>query len=125
MKRRFTHSWLLCSISLLVALAVLGCHKPPPPPPPPPLTAGNVTPPPPLPPITLRATPGSIERGNTAALQWEATNATSVRITPDLGDVTVRGNRDVSPASSVTYTATAMGPGGSAVDNARITVNAP
>ena len=44
---------------------------------------------------------------------------------PGVGDVSVNGNRAVTPTSSVTYTATAMGPGGSATDTARITVNTP
>jgi peptidoglycan-associated lipoprotein len=48
-----------------------------------------------------------------------------VAITPGVGDVAVTGNRSVNPTSSVTYTATAMGPGGSATDTARITVNVP
>jgi peptidoglycan-associated lipoprotein len=58
-------------------------------------------------------------------LEWQAQNATSVTITPAIGDVAATGNRSVNPTSSVTYTATAMGPGGSATDTARITVNIP
>jgi len=58
-------------------------------------------------------------------LQWEARNAATVRIEPGLGDVMATGNRAVNPASSVTYQATAMGPGGTATDTARITVNVP
>src|SRR6476620_4450528 len=122
--RRFTHSWLLFAILFVSALAV-SCHKNQTASTPPPLASPPPPPPPPLPTITLRATPASIERGNTASLRWEATNATSVRITPDVGDVSVTGNKDVSPASSVTYSATATGPGGTAIDNARITVNVP
>src|SRR5262249_1505858 len=104
------------------------CHKsaaasaPPPPPPPP------AAPPPPnapAPTITLRAQPATIDRGGSTTLQWQAQNATSVTITPGVGDVSVTGNRAVNPTSSVPYTATAMGPGGSATDTARITVNIP
>jgi peptidoglycan-associated lipoprotein len=73
----------------------------------------------------LRAQPNAIDRGGSTTLQWEARNATSVAITPGVGDVAVTGNRSVNPTSSVTYTATAMGPGGSATDTARITVNTP
>jgi peptidoglycan-associated lipoprotein len=108
---------------LLGALLLTACHKTvasaPPPPPVTPAVA------PPAPTITLRATPTTIERGNSASLQWEAQNAATVRIEPSVGDVGLSGNRDVSPASSVTYTATATGPGGQASDVARITVNAP
>src|SRR5437867_386333 len=83
------------------------------------------TPPPPAPTITLRAAPGAIDRGQSASLEWDAKNATSVRIQPDLGNVQVQGSRSVAPASSVTYTATATGPGGSASDTARVTVRIP
>jgi peptidoglycan-associated lipoprotein len=113
------------TLVLFLTLIAVACHKPtasaPPPAPP-------VTPPAPAPAaptITLRAQPGTIDRGGSTTLQWDAKNATSVSITPGLGDVAVTGNRSVNPTSSVTYTATAMGPGGSATDTARITVNVP
>jgi peptidoglycan-associated lipoprotein len=48
-----------------------------------------------------------------------------VTITPAIGDVPVTGNRSVSPTSSVSYQATATGPGGTATDVARVTVNIP
>src|SRR5262245_24035203 len=65
----------------------------------------------PAPTITLRATPVSIDRGQTTSLQWEAKNATSVHIEPELGTVQNQGSRSLNPPSSVTYTATATGPG--------------
>jgi peptidoglycan-associated lipoprotein len=111
---------------LFSALLAFGCHgktaaaPPPPPPPPPPAPTPS-----PAPTITLRAQPGTIDRGGSTTLQWTAQNATSVTITPGVGDVAATGNRAVNPQSSVTYTATAMGPGGSATDTARITVNIP
>jgi peptidoglycan-associated lipoprotein len=110
---------------LLSALLAFGCHgktaaAPPPPPPAPPAPAAS-----PAPTITLRAQPGTIDRGGSTTLQWTAQNATSVAIMPGVGDVAVTGNRSINPQSSVTYTATAMGPGGSATDTARITVNIP
>jgi peptidoglycan-associated lipoprotein len=113
------------TILLLSALLAFGCHgkapaAPPPPPPPPTPTAST-----PAPTITLRAQPGTIDRGGSTSLQWTAQNATNVTITPGVGDVAATGNRSVNPTSSVTYTATAMGPGGSATDTARITVNIP
>src|SRR5436189_2108994 len=84
-----------------------------------------LAPPPPAPAITLRAAPAAIDRGQSTSLQWEAKNATSVRIQPEVGNVQVQGSRSVAPASSVTYTATATGPGGSASDSARIPVRIP
>lgn len=114
------------ALLILSTLLAFGCHKnvaaTPPPPPPPPSTPA---PAPPAPTITLRAQPSTIDRGGSTTLQWEARNAATVQITPGVGEVGVTGNRSVSPASSVTYTATATGPGGSATDTARITVNAP
>jgi peptidoglycan-associated lipoprotein len=120
---RFKHVGLV--IFILSLLAVVGCRKsvavntPPPPPP-----VVN-TPPPPAPTITLRAAPATIDRGASTTLQWEARNAATVTITPELGNVMLTGNRSVSPVSSVSYQATATGPGGSATDVARVTVNIP
>jgi peptidoglycan-associated lipoprotein len=120
---RFKHVGLV--IFILSLLAVLGCRKsvattaPPPPPP-----VVN-TPPPPAPTITLRAAPATIDRGGSTTLQWEARNAATVTITPELGNVALTGNRSVTPASSVSYQATATGPGGTATDIARVTVNIP
>jgi peptidoglycan-associated lipoprotein len=82
-------------------------------------------PPAPAPAITLRAAPANIDRGQVTSLQWEAKNATSVRIEPQVGNVENQGSRSVNPASSVTYTAIATGPGGSASDYARVTVRVP
>jgi peptidoglycan-associated lipoprotein len=112
-------------IGLVSSLIALGCHHNPPLPPPPPTASNPPAPPPPAPTITLRAQPATIDRGGSTTLQWEARNAASVNITPGLGDVPVTGNRSVTPTSSVSYTATAMGPGGSASDIARVTVNVP
>ncbi len=119
------HSRLGFLLLVIGALLLASCRHPqtatntPPPPPPP------VQPPPaPLPAITLSATPSTIERGSTVTLRWEARNAGSVKIEPGLGDVATSGSREVTPGSSVTYLATATGPGGTATDTARITVNA-
>jgi peptidoglycan-associated lipoprotein len=114
--------WLpnLIVLLLLVVPTLQGCKKkvaaaaPAPP--------LQPAPPPPVPTITLRATPSTIDQGESTSLQWDAQNATSVRIEPQLGDVQTQGSHSVSPTSSVTYTATAIGPGGKASDSARITV---
>jgi len=92
----------------------------------PPVAAPPAAPPAPAPVITLRADRATIDRGQSLTLSWEARNAASVRIEPGVGDVNATsGTQQVTPASSVTYTATATGPGGMASDVARITVNAP
>ena len=113
-----------CFLLVIVVIAIAGCKKH--------VAAGTPTtppvqpaPPPPAPTITLRATPVSIDRGQMTSLQWDAKNASSVRIEPELGAVLTQGSRSVSPSSSVTYTATATGPGGTASDSTRITVRIP
>ncbi len=123
-------SWRIKNIGLAVflfsMLVAVGCHHtvasntPPPP-----IPTEPQPPPPPAPTITLRAQPATIDRGGSTTLQWEARNAATVTIAPEVGSVALTGNRSVSPASSVTYTATATGPGGSTSDVARVTVNAP
>jgi len=112
--------------ALLVALSVValtaGCHhKPPPPPPPPPVQA----PAPARPTVTLQASPTSINKGESANLSWNSTDATRLTIAPDVGDVTAQGSTKVTPSDSTTYTITATGPGGSASATATVTVNAP
>ena len=115
------------NLLLLSTLLAFGCHKkvaatpPPPPPPAAPVPAVPV----PAPTITLRAQPTAIDRGGALTLTWESRNAATVSLTPGIGDVPPNGNRSVSPTSSVTYTASAIGPGGTATDIARITVNVP
>ncbi len=115
---------LVYLLILIAAVSLTGCkkHVAAAPPAPPPV---QPAPPPPAPTITLRAAPNAIDRGQALSLQWEAKNATSVRIQPEVGSVQVQGSQSVSPASSVTYTAVATGPGGSASDSARITVRVP
>src|SRR5438093_6016663 len=115
------------AVFIVSMFIVLGCHKKivttNTPPSAPPVT--SPAPPTPAPTITLRAQPATIDRGGSTTLQWEARNAATVTITPEVGNVAISGNRSVSPTSSVTYQATATGPGGSAGDVARVTVNIP
>jgi peptidoglycan-associated lipoprotein len=112
--------------ALLVALFMValtaGCHhKPPPPPPPPPVQA----PAPARPTLTLQASPSSINKGESAALSWNSTDATELSIAPEVGAVTAQGSTKVTPSDSTTYTITASGPGGSTSATATVTVNAP
>jgi peptidoglycan-associated lipoprotein len=111
------------------ALLIFSCGpKNPAAAPQPPALATTTTPAAPTsaaPTITLRASSTTIDRGQNTTLTWETQNAATVRIEPGIGQVDAKGNREVNPTSSVTYTATASGPGGTATDTARITVNAP
>src|SRR5260370_3728564 len=81
--------------------------------------------PPNQPTVTLQATPTNVQRGQSTTLQWSSTNATSLTLTPGVGNVSPQGNTSVTPTDSVTYTIAAMGPGGSANANARVTVTVP
>jgi len=111
---------------MLLAILALGaaCKKPapvaPPPPPPPPPAA-----PPARPTANLTASSTVIQRGDTVTLNWSSTNATSLTLSPGIGNVAAEGSQRVTPPDSVTYTLTATGPGGSADASVHITVSVP
>lgn len=79
---------------------------------------------PPEPQLTLRAEPGSIERGHSVTLVWTTANATSVQLEPG-GNVATEGSTSLAPERSTTYTLTATGPGGTKITTARVTVTEP
>lgn len=87
--------------------------------------APAATPSPAQPTISLQASRSDVNRGQSVTLTWSATNATSVRLTPEVGSVAAEGSTSVTPAQSTTYTAMATGPGGSATASARVTVSVP
>jgi peptidoglycan-associated lipoprotein len=58
-------------------------------------------------------------------LTWSSTNATTLSLSPGVGNVSAEGTQRVTPPDSTTYTLTATGPGGSADANVHITVSAP
>jgi peptidoglycan-associated lipoprotein len=87
--------------------------------------APAVTPPPAQPTVTLQASRGDISRGQSVTLRWSATNATSVRLTPEVGSVAAEGNTSVTPRQSTTYIATAIGPGGTATASVSVNVSVP
>jgi peptidoglycan-associated lipoprotein len=101
-----------------------GCKKkaPPPPPPPPPQPKVEA---PAKPSVQFSAEPGTIERGQSATLRWSVSDATDVTISPGVGTVNARGDRQVSPADTTTYTLTAKGPGGTDTGSATVTVSVP
>jgi peptidoglycan-associated lipoprotein len=107
---------------LVILLAVSGCKHPvaqvPAPPPPAP-------PPPALPTVTLTASSGMIQQGQSSTLTWSSTNATALTIDSGVGTVAPEGTTSVSPTESTTYTITATGPGGSANASALVTVTPP
>jgi len=102
---------------LVGALSFSGCNK----------KAAKATPPSPPPPATptatLAANPAVIEQGQTTTLTWQTANATDIAI-DGIGAVSGFGSKTVTPTSSMTYTLTAKGPGGTQEASARVTVNA-
>src|SRR5258708_1725167 len=108
--------------ALAVALFTFGCGpKKVTPPPPKPLPA----PAPATPTVTLQASPTSVNKGESATLSWNSTDATQLSIAPDVGAVTAQGSTKVTPTDTTTYTITASGPGGNTSATATVAVNAP
>src|SRR5258707_13569153 len=108
--------------ALAVALFTFGCGpKKVTPPPARPAPA----PAPATPTVTLQASPTSVNKGESATLSWNSTDATQLSIAPEVGAVTAQGSTKVTPSDSATYTITATGPGGSATATPTVTVNAP
>lgn len=120
--RKRTHSRILFGTLLAILALSAACKKPAPqaPPPPPPPTAAPSA----KPTVNLQASPDMIQRGATVTLTWSSTNATTLSLSPEIGNVTAEGTQRVTPQDSVTYTLTATGPGGSADASVHITVGA-
>jgi peptidoglycan-associated lipoprotein len=78
--------------------------------------------PPAQPTVTLDASRTNITQGQSVNLHWSSTNATSVTVTPEVGNVAAQGTSAVTPSQSTTYTAMATGPGGSATASTHVTV---
>jgi len=116
---RFRTFSLLFGLAMLGALAG-GCQKKvatTPPAQTPPVPAAQPT-------VTLNASPGSVNAGQTVTLSWSSTNATDLDIEPGVGKVAPQGSTPVNPTTSTTYTITATGAGGSATATAHVDVNA-
>ncbi|HVB98857.1 MAG TPA: peptidoglycan-associated lipoprotein Pal [Candidatus Dormibacteraeota bacterium] len=75
--------------------------------------------------VKLSASPDFITRGQSSKLTWTSQNATHLDLEPSVGPVQSNGSSTVTPDQSTTYTITATGPGGNAVDTVRVTVGAP
>jgi peptidoglycan-associated lipoprotein len=108
------------TVVVLAAVMMLGaCHKktaPPPPPPPPPPAAS--------PTASISVSPDTVEKGQSATLTWQTSNATDVSI-DGIGAVQPSGSQQVSPTDSATYHLTAKGAGGTQEATARLTVTQP
>lgn len=124
MRNRYPRIFGICLLALLALVFASGCKKKPaptpPPPPPPPTTQAA----PSKPTAKLSVNPPSIERGQSATLEWSTTDASSVTI-DGVGNVAVSGTQQVHPTQSTTYRLTATGPGGTESATARVTVTNP
>jgi peptidoglycan-associated lipoprotein len=110
---------VVATVVTLAAILMLGaCKKkaaPPPPPPPPP---------PASPTASISVSPDTIEKGQSATLNWQTSNATDVSI-DGIGAVQPSGSQQVSPADSTTYHLVAKGAGGTQEASTRLTVTQP
>jgi len=111
--RRNAHSKLRLAAIALAAVSILGCsHKRP-------------VPPPLAPTASLTLSPDTIQRGHSAKLTWQTTNATDITIDPDIGKVAVFGTTIVNPLQTTTYQITATGRGGTVHASATLSVTQP
>src|SRR5258706_523061 len=106
--RMYLASRSLCRAGLLAALAVgvftFGCNKKTVAPPP---KTAPVPPPAATPTVTLQASPTTVNKGESATLSWNSTDATQLSIAPDVRAVTAQGSTKVAPSDTTTYTITA------------------
>jgi peptidoglycan-associated lipoprotein len=114
---------LALSAAFLFGLAA--CHKKAPPPPPPP-------PPAPAPPVAAKpvinyftAEPTVVTAGQPSSLRWSVSDATSVQIDNQIGQVSPDGRRGVYPTATTTYHLTATNAGGTTEGDATVTVSTP
>jgi peptidoglycan-associated lipoprotein len=121
--RKRTHSRIVLGSLLAILALSAACKKPVPVAPPPP--TATPAPPPASPTVNLQASPTTIQRGGSATLTWSSTNATTLSLSPGIGNVSAEGTQSVTPSDSTTYTLTATGPGGNADATVHITVSAP
>ena len=118
------------AISVLLVATAIGCQKKTAvltPPAPPKVEAAVAPTPTPNPPMieTFVTDPGTVERGQTAALRWVVKDATQIEIDQGLGIVAPVGQRQVSPNDHTTYTIRATGPGGQATASTTLAVTLP
>src|SRR5690348_8105595 len=108
--------YFVVTLAAVSVLFLTACNK----------KAAKVVPPaapaPTAPSATLTASPDVIQQGQSTTLTWSTINASSISI-EGLGELPASGTRSVTPDSSITYTLTAKGAGGSQDASARVTVN--
>jgi peptidoglycan-associated lipoprotein len=121
------HKVTLALLAVLVLGMSAGCKKKiPPPPPPAPAPLPDNSAPSTKPAIGyFSAEPTTVTVGQPSSLRWSVTDATSVKIDNNIGDVSPNGRRGVYPTATTTYHLTATGPGGTSEADATVTVSSP
>lgn len=72
---------------------------------------------------SFNSSPGSINSGDSATLSWDVSNAVTVSIDPEIGNVSLNGNRMVSPTTTTNYTLTATNAVGTQKATAQVVVS--
>jgi hypothetical protein len=72
--------------------------------------------------VRFDATPSSITAGQSSQLTWVVQGGTSVSINNGIGNVAATGSTTVTPATTTTYTLTAVGPSGNVTATTTVTV---
>src|SRR5690348_16289770 len=75
--------------------------------------------------LSFTASPTSVQPGQSVTLKWAAVNADRVMLDRNIGVVTARGSRKVTPGVTTTYTLTAVGFGGPGKDTRSVTITVP
>jgi len=70
----------------------------------------------------FEASPPSIASGESSTLEWNVSGASMVSIDPGIGNVSLTGNRMVSPTATTVYTLTATNEAGSVTATAQVAV---
>lgn len=73
---------------------------------------------------SFSASSSTINKGESATLTWNVTDATSVSINQNIGEVEKSGSKSVSPSTTTTYTITAVNDAGNNSRSVTITVAA-
>ena len=76
-----------------------------------------------LPLVVFSVNETTIEQGQSTKLEWQTQGATTVSIDSGIGEVELSGQREIRPATNVTFTLTATGPGGSQTKSLAIHVS--
>ena len=115
------------ALALTLLLSASACKKkaPAPPPAPPPPASTAPAPAPEKPSLTFTVEPTSIQKGQSAMLRWQVSNATDMSIDQGVGAVQSSGQRQVYPNDTTTYTLSAKGPGGSDSKSVTVDVSTP